>query len=395
MTVNAINGSLMSGLSAVDGVSFSTLSAINGQTLAVIGVPGVASAIIWADGAEHNTAADDKWELSSAALPISSGSADAHGRYYSNATLRQSHAIGANLATLSCGLRFKVPTALGTDNLIRFQDTTANNQLCFQIENTGAFRVARGNAGTVLATSSTGLITVGNWYYCEFSATINNTTGSYTAKLYNDSGTLLGTLTASSVDTQDTANASANTIDVGGTNSDTLTDDFWLDNTGALYGPLRVETLYPDGDGTLTQWAVGAGSGAEWELVDEAQNNDSTDYLGAASVNLISLCTFQDRALSGAIHAVQVTPVVARAAAVGGVQFRAVVRIGGVNYNGTTFTFTSNGFVARPHCWGTNPATGLAWNSSELAGAEFGVESIAVPVDVFCTQIVLELVTAI
>lgn len=41
MTVNAVNGSLLSAISAVDGVARSTLSAINGQTLAASNVPAV------------------------------------------------------------------------------------------------------------------------------------------------------------------------------------------------------------------------------------------------------------------------------------------------------------------------------------------------------------------
>lgn len=388
MTVNAINGSLMSGLSAVDGVSFSTLTAINGQTLAVIGVPGVASTIIFADGAEHNAAANDKWLQTGANPTIASGATDAHGRYYDCSTNAATLDLGQNLASISCGMRLMSQTD-ATSQVLLFNDST-NNQLNLQYVAGGAFAIRRNTTTLATGTFTSSLNT---WYYVVLSATIDNS-GSVTARIYSAAGTLLDTITFTG-DTQNTANAFANRVVIGGSANDALLDDIWIASTNVNYGPLRVETVYPDGDGSSSAWTIGAGSGAEWELVDEAQNNDSTDYLIGSNPGEISLFTFADRALTGAIHAVQVTPVTSRAAAVAGVQFRVVARIGGVNYNGSTYTFPSSGFDAHPYSFGTNPATGLAWNSSELASAQFGVEFIAGAVQAWCTQIVLELVTAI
>lgn len=383
----------MSGLTAVDGVSFSTLTAINGQTLAVIGVPGVASDIIFADAVEHNTAGDDKWLNTGSNPTISSGVTDAHGRVYDLSVNPISLAIGQNLTDFAIGARFRFQTD-ATQQIILSRDGTlsTNNQIIVSYVAGGSISISRNATQLDITAGST--VSLNAWYYIEVGATIDNTTGSVTCKIYNDSGTLLDTLSFSG-DTQNTANSFISHVFIAGANNDAYADDLWIADSTTLYGPLRVENLYPDGDGALTQWAVHAGSGADWELVDEAQNNDATDDLVETSTNLISLFTFQDRALTGAIHAVQVTPVVSRAAAVGGVQFRVVARIGGVNYNGTTLTLGQSGYHARPYCFSTNPATGLAWNSSEVASAEFGVESIATPVDIFLTQIVLELVTAV
>lgn len=355
------------------------------------GVPGVATDIIFADGAEHNTAADDKWPATGSNPTIASGVTGAHGRCYDLSANPLILNLNQNLASLAAGARFRFRVD-ATQDILLFRDGTTNTQVKVQYVAGGAIAVLRNT--TSLDSSAGGLTSLDTWYYIEMGATIDNASGSVTVKIYSDAGALLDTLTFAG-DTQNTANGFANHVFVAGTNNDGYADNIWIADSAPTYGPQRVETLYPDGDGALTQWAVGAGSGADWELVDEAQNNDSTDYLQAASTSLISLFTFQDRALTGAIHGVQVTPVIARAAAVGGVQFRVIARIGGVNYNGTTFTIPASGFFARPHCFGTNPATGLAWNSSELASAEFGVESIAVPVDLHMTQIVIEIVTAI
>src|SRR5689334_13321992 len=113
-------------------------------------VPGVATSIIFADGVEHISAANEKWLASTGGNPpIAASEAGAHGRCYNNATLREAHDIGANLATLSAGCRFKLVT-VAADNLLRFQDSSTN-QLTIQIQASGAFSVARGNfPGTIL-----------------------------------------------------------------------------------------------------------------------------------------------------------------------------------------------------------------------------------------------------
>lgn len=355
------------------------------------GVPGVATDIIFVDGAEHNTAANDKWIDTTSNPTIASGVTGAHGRCYDLSANPLILNLNQNLVSLAAGGRFRFRVD-ASQTILLFRDTASNNQLSIRYVAGGAVDILRGTT-TSLDSTAAGLISLDTWYYMEMGATIDNTTGSVTVKIYSDAGTLLDTLTFAG-DTQQTANAFANHVLVAGTNNDGYADDLWIADSATLYGPLRVETLYPDGDGALSQWVVGAGSGAEWELVDEAQNNDSTDYLQSITTGHISLFTFQNRALTGAIHAVQVSPVVSASAAVGGIQYRPLVRIGGVNYVGTTFTL-DNTFETRPFCWGVSPATGLAWTDSELASAESGVERTNATINVWFTQIVVEVVCAI
>lgn len=348
--------------------------------------------MIYIDGGDHVTSGDDKFTTGNPSLTSGAG---LHTRAYDTSAARGARDITA-LTTLSGGCKFRIQTD-ASDNFFRFMDTSATNQVVLRYVAGGRFAVARGNTPTVLQQSALGTISTGTDYYAELSVTINNSTGSYTANLYDSSGSLITTLTASGVDTQETANNVVNRFDAGGTVCDALIEDIWINGDGTLYGPLRVETIYPTGDGSTQQWAIGAGSGAHWEVVDEEQNNDTTDYVRSLFNGEIELFTFPARALSGAIHAIQVTPVAARSASVGGMTFRPLARIDSTNYAGATKTLTDN-FIAHPHCWGTNPDTGLAWQDGDEVSGEFGVERVAgteSTVAVRVTQCVLEVLTAI
>jgi hypothetical protein len=152
--------------------------------------------------------------------------------------------------------------------------------------------------------------------------------------------------------------------------------------------------MYPTGDGSLVQWTRGgADSGANWSQLDEAQDNGGTDYLHEVTNGNINLCTFPGRARTGtAIHAVQVTMVAQRSAAVGGITFRARVKIDGTDYTGATQALLNN-FTAFVECWGASPDSGVGWVDSEFAGFEAGVEKIAGAggVDINLTQLVIEI----
>jgi hypothetical protein len=301
--------------------------------------------------------------------------------------------LNQNLTSLSAGRRYR-PTTDSTQDILLFRDTASNTQLKVQYQTGGTIAVLRNTTG--LDNTSAGLISLNTWYWIEMAATIDNTTGSVTVKIYDDSLTLLDTLSFSG-DTQNTANAFANHVLIAGTNDDNYADDIWISSTNALYGPLRVETIYPTGNGDTHEWTrAGTDSGTDWGQVDEAQDNGTTDYLESATNGKIHLFTFPARSLTGAIHAVQVVPTLGLSGAVGGMTLRAVCRIGGVNYVGSTVTL-SNAFKTYPFAWGTNPSTSAAWDDAGLASAQFGIERVAgTESTVFeqLTQCVIEVVSA-
>lgn len=54
----------------------------------------------------------------------------------------------------------------------------------------------------------------------------------------------------------------------------------------------------------------------------------------------------------------------------GGNQAKAVIRIGGVDYDLGTMTFATTFYLARTVTWNVNPATGLAWTPEDFATIE-------------------------
>ena len=104
----------------------------------------------------------------------------------------------------------------------------ATEQLVLATSGTGALEVKRGSTslGTsaVLWSNPSGL---GVWKYVEFVSTIHNSTGSYA--VYVDG---VSVLSGSGIDTQDTANASANVLRIG-FNGNALTDldDLYVGDT--------------------------------------------------------------------------------------------------------------------------------------------------------------------
>jgi hypothetical protein len=109
--------------------------------------------------------------------------------------------------------------------------------------------VARGT--TQLAASATGLISLNTWYWIELAARTDDSTGSYEAKLYDDSGTLLATLSASNVDTRETPGAMLDLIVMGNGTVVTYADSTGVEAGLTARGRGRVETLMPNAAGGL------------------------------------------------------------------------------------------------------------------------------------------------
>lgn len=325
-------------------------------------------------GAQHENVGNDKWKLGGTPT-LASSISGAHGRYYDNLSQNQTIALGASFQTLSVRMRFQVrQSQTGERDIFKLMDTT-NSQIGLSWSNPGNFAVVRG-ASTVLAISSGSEISLNTWYWAELQVTIADAGGAYTAKLYDDSGTVLVTLSSGSADTQETANASADRLRGGETNVDTVLDDVSVSSDFESLGRCQVETLYPNGAGDITQLTRGGSdSGANWSQCDEAQQNGDTDTVfNAAGADLSDCYAFENRSLAGTPLAVQINATGRQFSGV--CTIRVFCRIGGVTFEGAvTHTLTTSHKVYF-EAWSNNPATGNAWTDSEIDSAQFGVRCI-------------------
>lgn len=364
MTVNAINGTALSAFSAVDGKALSGLSEINGQAL---GAPSAGAVVLLgsADIEPTNGTSAHWWTAVSGTTPTSTTPTGVHDHAWQGTSGSSVFFdFPASTLTPSAGMRF-YRTVDAAETIIRF-----NSHIVVAYVAGGNFRVLR-NA-TQLAISTGGHIALNTQYYIEITGFIDNSAGSFTCKLYNDSGTLLETISASGVDTLDGAGSATQVLFA----TTGYWEDVWVDTSGALYGRAQVETLRPDGAGDLTQLTRGGtDSGANWSQVDEkpAQiGGAGDDYVDSTGDDQFDTYTFANRSVTGTPRAVGVSAHAQRIT--GSPQFKFVLRIGGVTYEGTqTFTATgTNKFYGE--YWNNNPATGLAWADSEINSLQAGIK---------------------
>lgn len=371
------------------------MGAIHQALLAISGGGGGGGAlasVVFITGAEHESVGNEKWKLGGTPT-LASAIAGANGRYYDNASNNQTVQLPSTYAALTIRCRFQVrQSQSGTRNILKLQDSTGS-QIGVHWSNPGNFAVVRGTS-THLDASSGSEISLNTWYWAEVATLINNATGSFEARLYDDStGSTLVSLSGSGVDTQETVNAFADRLLGGETNIDTVIDNVSVSNAIELLGRCPAETLYPNGLGDITQLTRGGvDSGANWSQCDEATANGDTDTVfNAAGADLSDCYPFQDRSLSGTPLAVQIVATGRQFS--GSCTIRVFCRISGVTYEGSiTHTLTTT-HKAYFECWSVNPATGNAWADAEINAAQFGVRCLTG--NCIITQLVIEVLVQI
>lgn len=247
----------------------------------------------------------------------------------------------------------------------------ATEQLSLRIDSSGHLVVSRN--GTTLGTSTLALASGGVDNYIEFKAFINDTTGTYEAKV-NGVSFVSGT----GADTKNTANSTADRVIFGvnvsmGTNN--LDDVYVCDGTGSVnndfLGDCRVDVKYPDGAGNSTDLTPSTGS--NFQCVDETTPNGDTDYVEHATVNNKDTYTFGNLSHNpSAIYGVQVN-MYAKKDDAGVKNLCSVARSAGTDYDGSTRTL-STAYQFLREMIEADPATSAAWTQTNLNAAEFGVK---------------------
>jgi len=242
--------------------------------------------LIFTDGFDMTTTATHKW--TSVAGTYASASAARTGSAGLIAVGNNSKQVAAADEHATFILGFACQRALsGSVAEWRFlSDSLATTHITVQLDSSGQLKVFRGTtAGTQLgSTVSAGTIPVGTWVYVEIKVVLNDSTGSVVIKV---NGAQVFSITGA-----DTKNAGTKTVLDGfllnGAGSNMLIDDLYLCNgAGAtnndFLGDVKVETLFPNGNGTTSQLTGSDGNSTDnYLLVDETAPNTS-DYNGSAT----------------------------------------------------------------------------------------------------------------
>jgi hypothetical protein len=152
-------------------------------------------------------------------------------------------------------------------------------------------------------------------------------------------------------------------------------DDLYVadDSDGAGFlGDVCVQTLYPDGVGTYSEWTP-VGAAANYQCVDEVQPDFTTTEITTETVGARDLYTFQDLDLPGgaSVYACQLNAL-ARKNDSGTRQIKPLIRQGGVDYEGPTLTLAAD-WDYRSWMLDTDPS-GTAWTELNVDGDEYGVK---------------------
>jgi hypothetical protein len=270
---------------------------------------------------------------------------------------------------------FAYYTTLAANNVFAFMDTTTY-QLRVKMDVMGKLYFTNG-ASTVTYTdtlSSSIKIRSGVWEFIEIMATISSSIGSDSC-IIRINGTQVANLT-SGQNTQASANAYTNKLEFTFNGGATYMDDFYmLDNTGAanntFIGDCRVATLYPNGNGTYSQF-VGSDSNStdNYALVDETQYN-STDYVDGA-INNIDTYAFGDLPTNTtSIYGVQ-RSIYSMKTDAGTRKITPITRIGGTDYLGASEIDLTAGWYYALQMLELDPSTSAAWGVTNVNAAEYG-----------------------
>jgi hypothetical protein len=340
-------------------------------------------ALLFIDGFDHYTTADitKKWDQNGKEATIATGvNARRVGSSYMTGLgwggLNVSKSL-PSASTLIAGFAFRAASWTNRE-IIGFKDSTAL-QCALSLNSAGQFVLnSTGNNSTALGSPSVYVLPVAQWHYVECKVTFHNTTGSCIVRV---DGTVVLNLT--NINTRNgSTNASANTFCWGGFQGSGQGGDWWMDDlyvcdtTGSenndFLGDCRVDTVRPAADGDYTQFTPSTGT-THFNLVNGANPNAGT-YVSDANVGERDCYHF------GALPTLVGTPAVygvqALAAAntsdAGSRSAATFVRLASADHDGAGIGLSTGQFYLRK-IWDKNPATNLAWQTSEVDAAQFGV----------------------
>jgi hypothetical protein len=222
------------------------------------------------------------------------------------------------------------------------------------------------------------------FYDIEYKITINNITGTIEARV--NGGVEIGP--TSSLDTQNTSNAFADSVVLGGINSGSNTNIpntayehiVVMDSTGSagndFLGPIDVDLLAPTGDGTYTEWDF-TGAPTRWQAVDDSDPDEDSSYIFDNVVGQRN--TFTHPSLPGGTTLVKAVVVWARGRRDDAVtrSFKVLLRSSGTDNLGGIEQFLGDNYLWFLQPYEISPFSSSAWTVSEVNALEYGVQVTA------------------
>lgn len=333
-------------------------------------------ALRFADGFDHYAVGDilAKW------TSISTGPASMQtGRFGTGQCLRftalnrpSTKVIDAQ-ATWIVGFAYRTQGLNANQPLIGFMDgATLHTDL--RLDATGHLFFTRN--GTAIGSTGTTVLSTNTWYYLEVKVTISDTVGVAAVKI-NGVSELNGT----SLDTRNAGNATSDSFRLVGALGTTETvdyDDLYVcDTSGSsptndFLGDVRVEALFPNGNGNTSNLTGSDGNSTDNYLLVDETTPSTADYVESSNVGDKDTYAYTNpTSTSGTVYGVQVLPYAAKTDA-GARSIVSVARLSGTEVDSSAKTLSATpGYL--PDIREAKPGGGT-WSISDVSSAEFGVK---------------------
>ena len=230
--------------------------------------------------------------------------------------------------------------------------------------------------------SSAAVLTVDNWHHIEFKMRMNASTTAADIQLKING--VLEVDDAGGTDSLVTDSAITKVIfDCHAVASEFIYIDspvFW-DNQGATLwnafrGMLRIEVLFPDGEGNENTWVGSDADSTDNHLhVDDPALNDGGSTFNESNVlNATDLYTFTN--LTGDIATIAGVQdvIIAERSSGPARSLTNLARSGTTDYSGSANALTAGAYNDYYHMWDEDPDTSNPWLEAGVNAAEFGVE---------------------
>lgn len=348
-------------------------------------------ALLWCDGFDHyGTVArltDGAWAEIGCALNTANPRTGTSCLYF-NAVTQSGLArrvLGGAKTTVGLGGAIyleNLPTDNDKERLFGFHDTANNAQISIVIQSTGIIAVKRGGpTGTQLGDSVTPAIVADAYQHIEVFILFSQTVGTVEVRVNG-----VTVVSLSGQDTCATALTECSQVVVGaivGAGSSSIQlyvdDTFCYDNTGSynntFIGDRRVLTLFPNANTATADWTpVGAATG--YECIDEANPDEDTTYITAATTGLVSEFGLQN--LPAGVSVINAVVMVERARKTeAGTANTKVSIVSGASETAGADKPLTEVYTYRQDVFQIDPASAAPFTPSEVDALKFQVERTA------------------
>ena len=263
----------------------------------------------------------------------------------------------------------------GSNAVLRIQtpNSAANVASIHWYPATGLVTVQDSTGAVILAPAN--VILANTWHYYELKI-VKGAAGSATLKL---DGVAAGGPSTGNFGTADMGTVALCCAAANDQSVVTFFDDVYVaDTSGAaprndFLGDVRVETIWPTGDGASSAWTPNTG-GVHYDRVNQAIPDDDTTYVKSATVGNVDTYAATNLAgTAGTIYGVQ-TVMRARKDDAALRQVAPVIRQGGTDYVGTTQTLAATyGYFTQLH---NQDPVAADWTVTNVNANEFGAKVV-------------------